>query len=94
MEYQPALISSLALGARFPTLAGTREYVEVGFLMSYGPNFLDLTLHGICPWPAIAGWTVPLRQLKAWITYRAWSGPAARIRWQGACGHFDNRIKP
>jgi putative ABC transport system substrate-binding protein len=35
-------ISSLALGARLPTLSGIREYVEAGVLMSYGPNFPDL----------------------------------------------------
>jgi putative tryptophan/tyrosine transport system substrate-binding protein len=35
-------ISTLALGARLPTLSGIREYVEAGGLMSYGPNFPDL----------------------------------------------------
>jgi putative ABC transport system substrate-binding protein len=35
-------ISTLALGARLPTLCGIREYVEAGALMSYGPSFLDL----------------------------------------------------
>ncbi|MFL6822769.1 MAG: ABC transporter substrate-binding protein [Xanthobacteraceae bacterium] len=35
-------ISTLALGARLPTLGGVREYVEAGGLMSYGPNFPDL----------------------------------------------------
>jgi len=32
-------INILALGARLPTTYSTREYVEVGGLMSYGPNF-------------------------------------------------------
>jgi putative tryptophan/tyrosine transport system substrate-binding protein len=35
-------ISILALGARLPTMHTFREYVEVGGLMSYGPNFPDL----------------------------------------------------
>ncbi len=35
-------ISTLALGARLPTLSGIREYVEAGALMSYGPSFSDL----------------------------------------------------
>jgi glycosyltransferase involved in cell wall biosynthesis len=50
-----------------------------------------LTLHGANPWPPISDASVPLRQLKAWFTRRAWSGPAAYIRWQGACGHFEGR---
>jgi putative ABC transport system substrate-binding protein len=35
-------INTLALGARLPTMHGFREYVEVGGLMSYGPNLPDL----------------------------------------------------
>jgi Glycosyltransferases, probably involved in cell wall biogenesis len=50
-----------------------------------------LQKHDANPWPPIARWTVPLRRFKAWFTYRAWTGPAAYIRWQGACGHFEGR---
>lgn len=50
-----------------------------------------LTKHHANPWPPVAAWTVPLRQLKAWLKLRAWSGAAAHIRWQGACGHFEGR---
>jgi putative tryptophan/tyrosine transport system substrate-binding protein len=35
-------INALALGARLPTMHGSREYAEAGGLMSYGPNFPDL----------------------------------------------------
>jgi putative ABC transport system substrate-binding protein len=34
-------INILAVGARLPTMHGTRETVEAGGLMSYGPNFPD-----------------------------------------------------
>jgi glycosyltransferase involved in cell wall biosynthesis len=51
-----------------------------------------LSRHRANPWPTVAPWTVPLRQAKAWFTHRAWSSPAARIRWQGACGHFEGRV--
>ncbi len=47
-----------------------------------------LAKHQANPWKPITRWSVPLRQLKAWFTYRAWSGPEQYIRWQGACGHF------
>ena len=35
-------INSLALDARLPTMNGAREYVDVGGLISYGPNFPNL----------------------------------------------------
>jgi glycosyltransferase involved in cell wall biosynthesis len=50
-----------------------------------------LLRHGLSDWPAITRWSVPLRQFKAWFTHRAWSSPAAHIRWRGACGHFAGR---
>jgi putative ABC transport system substrate-binding protein len=37
-----ARIHTLAMGARLPTIYSSREYVEAGGLMSYGPNFPDL----------------------------------------------------
>jgi len=36
-----ARIQTSAMGARLPTIYNSREYVETGGLMSYGPNFLD-----------------------------------------------------
>jgi putative ABC transport system substrate-binding protein len=35
-------IITLALGARLPTIFGSRDHVQAGALMSYGPNFPDL----------------------------------------------------
>jgi len=35
-------INILAVGARLPTMHGTRDYVEAGGLVSYGPNYPDL----------------------------------------------------
>jgi ABC-type uncharacterized transport system substrate-binding protein len=35
-------INTLALAARLPTMHSVAEYVQVGALMSYGPNFVDL----------------------------------------------------
>jgi putative tryptophan/tyrosine transport system substrate-binding protein len=35
-------INILAVGARLPTMHGSRDYVEAGGLMSYGVNFPDL----------------------------------------------------
>jgi ABC-type uncharacterized transport system substrate-binding protein len=38
-------INTLALGARLPTMHGSRDFVEAGGLISYGPNFPDLFRH-------------------------------------------------
>ena len=35
-------VSSLALGARVPTMSGVKQYVEAGGLISYGPSFVAL----------------------------------------------------
>jgi glycosyltransferase involved in cell wall biosynthesis len=50
-----------------------------------------LAAHGLCPWKPVANWTVPLRKWRAFLRYRAWTGPAEYVRWCGACGHFEGR---
>jgi glycosyltransferase involved in cell wall biosynthesis len=50
-----------------------------------------LTLHHACAWGPLSRWSARLRIIKAWFVGRAWTSPAARIRWLGACGHFDGR---
>lgn len=51
-----------------------------------------LATHGANPWPPLSQASAALRKAKAWFVYRAWSSPQARIRWQGACGHFEGRV--
>jgi glycosyltransferase involved in cell wall biosynthesis len=50
-----------------------------------------LKLHGQCPWPAIASWTVPLRTARAWWRFQPWHSPAHRVRWRGAVGQFKGQ---
>jgi len=52
-----------------------------------------LTAHDANPWPPLGAFAATLRKAKAWLSYGGWSSPAARIRWQGACGHFDGRVE-
>lgn len=51
-----------------------------------------LTLHSANPWTSLSPTGAALRKARAWYTHRAWSSPAARVRWHGACGHFAGRV--
>ncbi len=48
-----------------------------------------LARYQACPWSAIPRWSVPLRAARSWLRHRVWQSIAARIRWQGALGHFE-----
>ena len=52
-----------------------------------------LALHDACPWPPLSPVGAALRKGKAWFVHRPWASPAARIRYHGACGHFEGRIQ-
>lgn len=86
----------------FPSLALTHlippTRLEAGYLARLNRGIQKswmqvLALHEASPWPPLSGTGARLRQAKAWITHRAWSSDAARIRWQGACGHFEGRVQ-
>ncbi len=51
-----------------------------------------LTLHNANPWPPLGPAGAALRKFKAWFTYHPWTATAARVRYAGACGHFDGRV--
>lgn len=51
-----------------------------------------LQLHNACPWPPLSRAGAALRKFRAWFAHRAWRSGAPRVRWQGACGHFDGRV--
>lgn len=48
-----------------------------------------LESHRINPWKKIPRRTLPLRKLKAWISYKAWRNDVNYIEWKGACGLYD-----
>lgn len=50
-----------------------------------------LSLHGVQPWPPVPRWSVPLRAARVWLRTRAWTGPAARIRFYGLLGRFEGQ---
>ena len=89
--WEVAYIPKLSLNHLIPASRLTADYLarlNHGIQKSWAQVLLA---HDACPWPMILRWTVPLRKLKAWFTYQAWSSSAARIRWMGSCGHFEGR---
>lgn len=89
VAYVPSLVLTHLIPAR---------RLEPGYLARLNRGIqhswmIVLTQYGINPWRPVSRWTVPLRKLKAWFTHRAWQNRAARIRWAGACGHFDGRAE-
>ena len=89
--WELAYLPQLRLSHHIPAARLQEAYQQRLARASFRDFVQVLDLHGIRPWRAIAGWTVPLRALRAWFTYRAWRGPAERIRWQGAIGQFVGR---
>ena len=89
--WEAAYFPTLRLTHLIPAFRTSRDYLarlNRGIQHSW---MRVLAKHDANPWPPLAPWTVPLRRAKAWFSYRAWSSPAAYIRWQGACGHFEGR---
>ncbi len=89
LAYEPTLSLTHLIPPRRLTLDYQRRIARASFR-----DFVCvLALHDIRPWPAIARWTVRLRQLKAWFVMKAWQSPAASIRWHGACGQIEGRSR-
>lgn len=51
-----------------------------------------LALHDASPWRTLSPFGARLRATRAWFRHRPWTSAAARIRWRGACGHFEGRV--
>ncbi len=91
--WEAAYFPTLQLTHLIPAFRTTRDYLarlNRGIQRSW---MQVLARHDANPWPPLPAWSVPLRRAKAWFTHRAWSSPAAYIRWQGACGHFEGRTR-
>ena len=52
-----------------------------------------LEKHQISPWKKIYKQTLAFRKIKAYLTYKAWKNEAHFIKWQGACGMLEGRVK-
>lgn len=52
-----------------------------------------LEKYHINPWKKINKQTQLPRKIKAYISYKAWKNEVNFIKWQGACGIFEGRVK-
>jgi glycosyltransferase involved in cell wall biosynthesis len=91
-DWQVGYFPQLALRHLIPSGRTSAEYLERlnrGIQKSW---MQLLTVHDANPWQGISPMGAVLRKARAWWTYRGWQKPQGRIRWQGACGHFDGRV--
>ena len=87
--FSVAYFPDLVLQHIIPQVRLTKNYLA---RLNYESSISWIRLllkYGICPWPAIPPYTVPLRKIKAWIKYKPWSSNSSYIKWKGACGTFE-----
>lgn len=89
--WELAYLPGLRLTHLIPPGRLTLDYQRRIARASFRDFIRVLDFHGIRPWSKIPQASVRLRALKAWWTLRAWSGPAASVRWQGAIGQYEGR---
>jgi hypothetical protein len=91
--WQLAYLPSLQLTHVIPAARLALRYQKQLARASFRDFVRVLDQHGIRPWSAIPRWTVPLRALRCWFSYRVWAGPAQQVRWRGAMGQFEARAQ-
>jgi len=50
-----------------------------------------LDQHGIRPWPAMAGWRLPVKAIRSWWRTKPWKGVRERLSFENAMGQFLGR---
>jgi glycosyltransferase involved in cell wall biosynthesis len=87
-----AYFSQLALTHLIPAARLKTSYLERLNRAMQTSWMHVLTLHNANPWPPLTPGGATLRKTKAWFTHHPWSSSAARVRYAGACGHFEGRV--
>ena len=89
VEYVPELV----LTHLIPRARTTRGYLAELNYSSSKTWVRVLRLHEISPWAPISPLGAITRKLRSFLVTRAWIGPAEYVRWRGACGIFDGRVR-
>lgn len=89
--WRVAYLPELRLEHVIPAGRLTRAYLAAYAYSATRTWVRVLDVHGLRPWQPIDPRSVKFRKARAYLRQRAWSGPAAYVRWRGACGQFDGR---
>jgi glycosyltransferase involved in cell wall biosynthesis len=89
--WRVAYLPQLQLEHVIPAGRLTRDYLAAYAYSTTRTWVRVLDVHGIRPWRPIDPRSLKFRNARAYLSQRAWSGPAAYIRWRGACGQFHGR---
>lgn len=89
--WRVAYLPELRLEHVIPAARLARDYLANYAYSSTRTWVRVLAIHGIRPWRPIDPRSLTFRKARSYLSHRAWSGPAAHIRWRGACGQFDGR---
>lgn len=89
--YDVAYWPGLVLHHLLPPQRVTESYLAAISRAAFRDFVKVLDIHGIRPWPRISHTTVWLRSVRAWLSHKAWRGPAERISWQSSVGQFEGR---
>lgn len=91
--WQVGYFPQLVINHLIPEKRTSKKYLAT---MNFAQNKSWLALlrfHEISSWNSIPKWTVPLRKIKAYFTYKAWQNEENYINWRGACGMFEGLAK-
>jgi glycosyltransferase involved in cell wall biosynthesis len=86
--YEIAYVPQLIIRHLIPARRYSYVYLKEMAFKSNVSWMRVLTMHQINPHSPIPGWTVPLRQYKAWFVLSAWKSRPNYIKWCGVCGMF------
>jgi glycosyltransferase involved in cell wall biosynthesis len=86
--FEIAYVPELVVHHLIPSNRYSKEYLEKMAFESNRTWVKVLEIHGINPHKKIPKWTLLPRQIKSFITLRAWHSPLSAIRWKSSCGTF------
>lgn len=89
--YEIAYVPTLIIYHLIPTNRYSFDYLKRMAFESNRSWVKVLNMHGISPWKSIRPWTLFIRNVKAWLTLKAWVSELNYIKWKGATGKLKGQ---